>query len=181
MDLSYGMEQRSMPSSFFPAARKVLNNPVVRWVVGSSIALLTAALTTGVWPFFRGWIVTRASTESVEAVEHRVTKLEYEHSIDFVRLDSARSDDTSKLTQAEQIQWSILRVKRIQMKLAIEVRYGVGLEARLRMPNPRSDAAKRIAASVRSKYDELMSKGEEDPTVAATKALDIVFGSEEVN
>jgi len=168
-----------MPSSFFPAARKVAQNPVVRWVGGGLIAVLTATLTTGIWPFFRGWVATRANVESVEAVEHRITKLEYEQSVDFARLNSAQSDDTSKLTQAEQVQWAIIRIKRLQMKLAIEVRYGAGLEARLRMPNPRSDAAKKIAANVRSKYDELMAKGEEDPTIAATKALDLVFGSEQ--
>jgi hypothetical protein len=166
-----------MSDSFFPAARKVIQNPVVKWVLGLAVGLTSAAITTGVWPFFRGWVATRADTDSVSALEHRVAVMEKDHLVDYVHLDSAKSDDTGTLNTGEQLQWSLLRIKRLQMRVVIEIRYGVGLEAKLRMPNPRSEQAKRTAALVRSKFDELMLRGEDDPTVAATKALDLVFGS----
>ena len=166
-----------MTDSFFPAARRVLKSPVVRWVGGGLLTLVTAAMTTGVWPLFKGWVVSRASKDAVEEVSERVTKVEKEHQVDFAHLDSANGDDTSKLTQAEQLQWTIIRVKRLQIKLAAQTRYGVGLQAKLRMPKPQSDTAKRIAAAVRTHFDRLMMEGETDPNVAAQKALDEVFGS----
>jgi hypothetical protein len=163
--------------SFFPAARRVFQNPVVKWLVGALAALLTAAVTTGVWPFFKGWVATRADTESVQGIDTRVTKIETAHTLDYSRLNSAKGDDTGALTQGERLEWSIIRIKRLQMKLVIEIRARVGLEARMRMRDPRSDSAKRMAGAVRAKFDDLVFKGE-DPNVAAQKAIESVFGAD---
>jgi hypothetical protein len=57
------------------------------------------------------------------------------------------------------------------MRVVMETRARIGLEAMLKMPNPRSDAAKKIAAAVRAKFDDLVFKGE-DPNVAAQKAFE---------
>ena len=91
--------------------------------------------------------------------------------MDFERLDSAKGDDTGALTEGEQLQWALIRIKRLQMQNVIEIRSRIGLEAMLRMPNPRSDAAKRLASGVRAKFDDLMFKGEE-PNIAGQKALE---------
>lgn len=166
-----------MPNSFYPAARKVISNPVVKWVLGIAGGLLLTAITTGIWPFFKGWILTRASTDEVVEVEKRVTVIEHKHVVDYARLDSALSDDTGKLTESEQLQWTIIRVKRLQMRLVAETRSRVGMEARLRMPKPSSEAAKRVSGAVMQKYDKLIRDGEE-PASAGKKALEYVFGSE---
>lgn len=160
-----------MTNSFFPAVRRVAQNPIVKWLGGVTLALLTAALTTGVWPFFRGWVATRADLQTVEGIDNRVTKIEKAHGVDFGRLDSAKGDDTGALTEGEQLQWSLIRIKRLQMRVVMETRARIGLEAMMRMPNPRSDAAKKIAAAVRAKFDDLVFKGE-DPNVAAQKAFE---------
>jgi hypothetical protein len=164
-----------MTNSFFPAARRVVQNPIVKWLGGALLALLTAALTTGVWPFFRGWVATRADTGTVEGIDGRVTKIEKAHSVDFGRLDSAKGDDTGALNEGEQLQWALIRIKRLQMRVVQETRSRIGLEAMIRMPNPRSEPAQRMAAAVRAKFDDLMFKGE-DPNVAAQKALEDVYG-----
>jgi hypothetical protein len=164
--------------SFYPAAKKVFTNPIVKWVGGGLIGLLMAALTTGVWPFFKGWVATRADTETVRQIDKRVVKIEGDLEVDFERLDSAKKDDTTALTQGEQLQWAVIRIKRLQMKLVAETRARIGLEARLRMPRPNSKAAQQVAASVKAKFDDLVFKGE-DPTIAAQKALESVYGVEE--
>lgn len=165
-----------MTNSFFPAAQKVVKNPIVRWIGGVLLALLTAALTTGVWPFFRGWIATRADIETVEKIDARVTKIEKAHAVDFERLDSAKGDDTGALSEGEQLQWALIRIKRLQMRVVAETRSRIGLEAMMRMPNPRSDQAKRAAATVRAKFDDFVFKGD-DPETAAQKALEFVYGT----
>lgn len=165
-----------MTNSFFPAARRVVQNPMVRWLGGILIAGATAALTTGVWPFFRGWIATRADVETVEGIDSRVTQIEKSRTVDFERLDSAKGDDTGALTEGEQLQWALIRIKRLHFRIVAETRSRIGLEAMLRMPNPRSDAAKRTAAAVRAKFDDLVFKGE-DPNVAAQRALEYVYGA----
>jgi hypothetical protein len=165
-----------MANSFFPAAQRVLQNPLVKWIGGVTLALLTATLTTGIWPFFRGWVATRADIGSVAVLDTRVAKIENLHSVNFERLDSAKGDDTGALNEGEQLQWALIRIKRLQMQNVIEIRSRIGLEAMLRMPNPRSDAAQRLASSVRAKFDDLVFKGEE-PNVAGQKALEYVYGS----
>jgi len=166
----------AMTNSFFPAARTVLGNPIVKWLVGVIVALLTAALTTGVYPFIRGWAATRADIESVQRLEERIGLIEKAHTVNFERLDSAKGDDTGALTEGEQLQWSLIRIKRLQMRIVQETRARIGLEALLRMPNPKSDTARRTAAAVRAKFDDLVFKGE-DPNTAAQKALEYVFGN----
>ena len=63
-------------NSFYPAAKKVFANPIVKWVGGAALAAITAAVTTGIWPFFKGWVITRASTEVVTQLDTRLGKLE---------------------------------------------------------------------------------------------------------
>jgi len=164
-----------MSNSFFPAAQKVLQNPLVKWLGGITLALLTATLTTGIWPFFRGWVATRADTGSVEVLDTRIAKIEKLHAVDFERLDSAKGDDTGALNEGEQLQWALIRIKRLQMQNVIEIRSRIGLEAMMLTPNPRTDAAKRMAANVKAKFDDLVFKGE-DPSVAGQKALEYVYG-----
>ena len=165
-------------NSFYPAAQRVVKNPIVKWLAGGLFALVSAAVTTGIWPWFKGWAATRADTESVQKVEVRVGKIETAHQVDFKRLNSALGDDTGALSQGEQLQWALIRIKRMETRLVRETRSRIGLEAAMRMPNPRSDAAQRIAASVRAKFDDLMFKGETAET-AAQKALEAVYGSED--
>lgn len=164
-----------MTDSFYPAAKKVVANPFVKWLGGALITLLAAALTTGVWPFFKGWVVTRADTDTVEKIDTRVVRIEKDLEVNFERLDSARKDDTTALSQGEQLQWAVIRVKRLEMKLVVETRARIGMEARLRMPRPNSDAASRISATVKAKFDDLLFKGE-DITTASQKALEHVYG-----
>ena len=165
-----------MVNSFYPAAQRVAKNPIVRWIGGVLLAGLMAALTTGVWPFFKGWVATRADTESVEKIDVRVAKIENARSVDFERLDSANSDDTGALTEGEQLQWALIRIKRLQLRVVSETRRNVGLEAMLRMPNPRSEQAQRMAATVRATFDDLVFKGD-DPETAARKAMEFVYGT----
>lgn len=162
-------------SSFFPAAQRVYANPVVKWAIRFIVAVSTFAVTTGLWPFFQGWVVTRADVTTVEKLDKRVLKIEAARTVDYERLGAANTDDTGALTESEQLQWAIIRIKRQQMSLVAETRARIGLDARMRMPNPKSDAAKRIEVSVKAKFDDLVFKGE-DPTIAAQKALEYVYG-----
>lgn len=165
-----------MTNSFFPAAQRVYRNPIVKGIAGVLLALLTAALTTGVWPFFKGWVASRADVDTVEKIDGRVTKIEKARSVDIERLDSANGDDTGALSEGEQLQWALIRIKRLQIRIVSETRARIGLEAMMRMPNPRSDQAQRTAAAVRAKFDDLMFKGD-DPDTAARKALEYVYGT----
>ncbi len=153
----------------------MFQNPLVKWLTGVLLALVTAALTTGVWPFFKGWVSTRASTDTVDKIEVRLKTVEQAHVVDYARLNSAKGDDTMALTQGEQLQWAIIRIKRLQMQTVTETRARIGIEAMMKMPNPKSDGAKRIANEVRAKFDDLMFKGE-DSAVAAQKALELCGG-----
>lgn len=165
-----------MTNSFFPAAQRVVRNPIVRWISGVVLALLTAALTTGVWPFFKGWVVTRADVETVQKQDARITKIEKSLSVDYERLDSAKSDDTGALTDGEQLEWSLIRIKRLQLRLVASTRARLGMEARLRFASPKSDQAKRAEVSVMAKFDDLMFKGESIDD-AEKKALETIYGA----
>jgi hypothetical protein len=162
-------------NSFYPAAKKVFANPIVKWVGGAALAAITAAVTTGIWPFFKGWVITRASTEVVTQLDTRLGKLE---SARVVSIGNLNTDDTSALTEGERLQWVIIRLKRLEMRSVQEMRKRIGLEARLRMPRPNSKAAEGVAATVKSKFDDLVFRGE-DPQVAAQKALESVYGQDE--
>lgn len=167
-----------MPNSFYPAARKVLSNPAVRWALGIVGGLLITAITTGIWPFFKGWVLTRASTDDVDRIDGRVTIVEKSREVDDIRLNSAIDDDTSKLTEAEKLRWTIIRVKRLEMRLFSATRARVGMEARLKMPKPNSDAAKRIAGAVTKEFDKLV-RGGDDLDTAARRAMAYTFGTED--
>jgi hypothetical protein len=167
-----------MANSFYPAARKVFSNPAVKWVLGVVGGLLIAAITTGIWPFFRGWLLTRASTDDVDEINGRVTIIEKSREVDDARLNSALGDDTGKLTEAEKLRWTIIRVKRLEMRLYSATRARVSMEARLKMPKPNSEAAKRIAGTVTKEFDKLVREGD-DPDTAARRAMAYTFGTEE--
>lgn len=160
--------------SFYGAVRTVWSHPAVKWIARAVLAIATVAVTTGIWPLFKGWMITRASKSDVEAVSVRVTDLESSHKVDFGRLAKAQ-DDVSSLTESEQLQWALIRIKRLQMRSVREIRKRIGLEARLAMPNPNSESAEALATRVRVKFDDLVFKGE-DPQVAAQKALELVYG-----
>lgn len=164
-----------MSNSFYPAAKKVFTNPIVKWVTGLLLAGLTATMTTGIYPFFQGWVATRASTEQVDRIEEKVDSLDKAMKIDPERLNFALNDDVSSLTEAEKIQWLIIRMKRLQEQHVIAVRERVGLEAQLKMPRPNSKPARQTAASVMRAFDALILRGEK-PSVAAEKAIEQIFG-----
>jgi len=170
------MESEEKRTSLFPAVRRVFKDPIVKWLVGSLAALLTATVTTGVWPFFKGWVITRADVDTVVKIDGRVVKLEEARKVDYKRLASAKKDDTGALTEGEQVQWSLIRIKRLEMMLVAETRARIGLEARLRMPDPNSPAAKRVEVQIKAKFDDLMFKGEELEE-AVKKAQEFVYGS----
>ena len=172
-----GLIMTTERNSFYPAAKKVFSNKIVKWLLGTLMTALIAAVTTGIWPFFQGWVATRASTEVVEKIDKRVVKIEDSHEVNYQRLNSALSDDTGALTQGEQVQWLILRVKRLQERVVISIRARVALEARLRMPRPNSEAAKRVAGNVVIKYDGFIRQGD-SPDKAAQKALESTFGKD---
>lgn len=130
-----------------------------------------------VFPWVSNWMSTRADTKTQSEIQEKVTALVQAHSVNYDRLSLANNDDTGALSHSERIEWLVIRIKRLQEREVLEVRHSVGLEAMLRMPNPRSDQAKQAAKSVRLKFDELI-KDKETPVDAASKALEFVFGNE---
>lgn len=164
-----------MANSFYPAAKKVFTNPIVRWLLGLVLAGLTATMTTGIYPFFKGWVATRASTEQVDRIEAKVAVLDKDTRIDPERLNFALGNDVSGLTEAEKVQWLVIRMKRLQEQHVLAVRERVGLEAQLRMPNPSSKGARHTAASAMRAYDVLILRGEK-PNIASRKAIEQIFG-----
>jgi len=164
-------------NSFFPAAKRVLHDPVVKWIAGGISTLLAALFTFYIVPAAKTWVSTRVDSISFDKVDTRVVVLEGQHKVNYDRLNLARPDDTGALTHSERIEWVLIRVKRLQMQAVLECRKRVALEAKLRMPNPKSDAAKQTAKAVQLKYDEFI-KEQQEPAEAAANALDAVFGSE---
>jgi hypothetical protein len=165
-----------VPNSFYPAAKKVLHNPFVKAGIAILTAVASYAVTWGIWPFFKGWASTRADVESVTKIEKKVDTLETSHNVNYERLNSAISNETTGLSHGERVEWLIIRLKRIQEREVLEIKKQVGLEAMLRMPNPRSDAARGVASEVRKKYMSRIKDGE-DPPYAAEHALEDVFGN----
>ena len=167
----------SQINSFFPAAKRVLHDPVVKWIAGGIATCLSAFLYLYILPEIKSWITSRADTETVTDINSRVVTIEGIHKVNYDRLALARPDDTGAMTHSERVEWLIIRVKRLQMQAVLESRKRVALEAKLRMPNPKSDAAKQTAKAVQLKYDEFI-KEQQEPAEAAANALDAVFGSE---
>lgn len=174
-----------MANSFFPALQKVLQNPIVRWLNRGALVVVTVLITKVIWPIGTEWIATRASVDAVEKgtksnmegirkIISRVELLEQSHTINYDSLNAA-GEDPGHLSEGEQVQWALSRIKRLQQRMVMETRARVGFEVLMQMPNPKSARARRASNLVRIKFDELIQKGD-DPEVAAQKALDYVWG-----
>lgn len=165
------------PNSFFPAAQKVFGNSVVSWVLRGVGGLLVTVFAIYIWPAASAWVGTRVGSDDLTAVTNRLEHQEKEHAVDYKNLDLATPDDTGALSHGSQVEWLIIRVKRMQMREVMNTRRLVCLEAKMRMPNAKSDAAKATCKSVVIRYDELI-KDKRPPDEAARLAMEFVFGTD---
>lgn len=166
-----------MVNSFYPAAQKVFGHAAVRWLAGVVGTVFLGLFTVYIWPAASAWVASRVSKEDADKIEKRVEHQEKEHAVDYKSLDLANTDDTGALSHGSQVEWLIIRVKRLQMREVANVRRLICAEAKLRMPNPKSDQAKASCRSIVLKYDELI-KEKKPVDEAARGAIEFVFGSD---
>lgn len=164
-------------NSFYPAAKKVFGNSAVRWVVGTLGTILAGVFTVYLWPATSAWVASRVSEKDLEKVEEKVIQQEAEHAVDYKNLDLANTDDTGALSHGSQVQWLIVRLKRMQMREVQNTRRLICAEAKLRMPSTKSEPAKAACRGVQLRYDELI-KEKKPPDEAARLAMEFVFGSD---
>jgi hypothetical protein len=159
-------------NSFYPAAKKVFFNPVVRWILGIVGGLIITSWTVGVWPFFKGWVTTRADVETVEELQKRVANLESRHKSEL-SVREAELDDAGSLVHGKQVEWLIIHTKRLELREVELSKHVACLEARIKMPKPHADAAKAICKEAERQYNECLK----DPTNTATSAINCALKS----
>lgn len=164
--------------SFYPAAKKVFWNPIVRWILGIAGGLIATSWTVGIWPFFQGWVTTRADITSVEELKERIRPLEAAHPKAELSVKEADLDDSGSLSHGKQVEWLIIRVKRLEMREAVLAKRAACLEAKLRMPKPHSEAAKAACKSAEKAYDDCLKTPYATASTAVSCALKAVFGSD---
>ncbi len=140
---------------------------------------MVGVFTIYIWPGLTAWYSNLVYKEDLTKVDDRLKDQELDHNVDYKNLDLATPDDTGALSHGSQVEWLIIRVKRMQMREVMTVRRVICLEAKLKMPNPKSDAAKGACKSVVIKYDELVGPNvRTPPDEAARLALEFVFGTD---
>lgn len=166
-----------MADSFYPAVQKVLSHAAIRWAGGVLGTALLGLFTIYIWPAVSTWAASRVSNTDLIKAEARVGSLEAEHKIEYKNLNLANTDDTGALSHGSQVEWLIIRMKRMQMREVQHARRLICAEAKLKMPSPRSDAAKKACKDVVLKFDEFI-KEQRPVDEAARSAMDFVFGSD---
>lgn len=161
-----------MGDSFFPAARKVLQNPFVKWTNRALFTAIAAIVTTIVWPAVDQWVDTRADSKSVTKIDQRVQQLESARLVNHERLYRIGSD-LSGLTDAEKLQWAIERINRLEQRLVVETRARLMVDVAIMFRQPKSEAAQRAIALAKVHYNEMVSAGI-DPETAAQSAIDYI-------
>lgn len=167
-----------MSESFFPTARKFYSYPAVRWVLRTLGAAVMYVGGFILYPKWEEWIDSLAEKATVENMGKDIASLKTAHTLDLVALDSARMDDPSALNHETRLEWTELQLRRMRRDLVLEIRNRVANEARMRMPDPNSQAAKNKAAEAVDRFDRLIKDPEYrlDPSVAGDRALQTVFG-----
>lgn len=161
--------------SIAPVARtitRVIRNPIAKWIGGGLLSIAVVSVTTGIWPFFRGWLLTRASEARVGKLEARVAKLELSHVIDWHRMQAAGSDYL-KLTHGEQVYWAVQHEQLSRERLVEAFRMVVALEAEARAGGSGSalrEARRSQRAAALKAYNEFIVQ-QVPPELAASKAL----------
>lgn len=162
-----------MSDSFFPAARRVLSNPVIKWSNRLILASITGLVTTVLWPNTSAWVGSRADHGEVIRLESRVTALEKAREVNYAKVYQTATSSMN-LTDGEQLQWLILQTVSMQGHLTREVRARLSFEVLLLHPKPRSNQARKMASAAKSRFDDLVGRGEA-PEDAAHKALEWVY------
>lgn len=134
--------------------------------------VLVTALGGALASIFTAWaggIVTRGE------LDHEMSKYDRKTQIDAVSsrlvvLEGATADHAKRLKPLED---GDLERRRARELLVTEIRKRVGLQAQVQvaMDPRREDQAKRIAAYVQQKFDDLIYR-QEEPQAAAEKALE---------
>lgn len=159
--------------SIAPGARtltRIWRHPLTRWAAGIISGALVASFTTGLYPLFRGWAVTRTSVSEIdeacdrpqdEGCPEAIRTMQRAHTFDAERYRA--ENDFSKLNHAERITWLYDHHTLERRRLVEAYRQAAGLEAELRMiaPAARSEAARKKGREVEAFYDDLILKGRE--------------------
>lgn len=151
--------------SIAPVARTItrwLRSPAVKWIGTGLLSLAGVAFTTGVWPFFKGWVVTRVSEDDLAKLNKRVVAIESSHQVDHEKVEKAGADYTV-LNHGERVYWSVQSAQRSKERLYEAFRRIVMLEAEVRTINAgaRGAEARKTARSTASnKFKQFVKDGE---------------------
>lgn len=173
--------------SIAPAARALTRwwrNPVVRWIGGGMFSIAVAGLSTGIWPFFKGWVITRASEGDVRSVTKDLAKIEMIHpnvtlsedgrhvireDVDWRKVQVV-GNDPSSLDHGEKVEWAVLQTQRYRLRLIESYRIMTGIEAEVRCGARTLEGRKAARRTAINKYLEFIKT--EEPEAAFEHALE---------
>lgn len=173
--------------SIAPAARALTRwwrNPVVKWIGGGMFSIAIAGVSTGIWPLFKGWMVTRASEADVRVVKEDLAKIEKVHpnivmsedgrhvireDVDWKKVQLV-GNDPSSLDHGEKVEWTVLQTQRYRLRLIESYRIMTGIEAEVRSGARTLEGRKAARRSAILKYVEFIKT--EEPEAAFEHALE---------